>query len=223
MPLSYRELSQPIVEPVLLAQAKQQLVVGAGFTDDDALISALITASRQYVEKLMNRCIYNRSMQLTLDYFPYPNFGTTINPNDRHVLFGTFWHALAIKLPKPGCVSVQSVTYVDLSGIEQTLPAANYFTDVNSEPARIVPIPGTWWPYTQNYLPGSVCVTYNAGTYGDGVTVDTCPQTIKQAMLLLISYWYNHRDSAETTPPKAIEMGVDALLAGEKFETFGWE
>ena len=40
-------------------------------------------------------------------------------------------------------------------------------------------------------------------------------------MMLLISYWYNHRDSAETSPTKAIEFGVDALLAGENFDTFG--
>jgi hypothetical protein len=41
-------------------------------------------------------------------------------------------------------------------------------------------------------------------------------------MLLLISYFYNHRDANENNPPKAIADGVDALLAGEVFDTFGW-
>jgi hypothetical protein len=103
------------------------------------------------------------------------------------------------------------------------LDPSTYYVDVNSEPARIVPQPGLYWPYTQSYLPGSVKIMYTAGTFGDGVDVNTCPQTIIQAMLLLISYWYNHRDAAESNPPKTIEMGVDALLAGECFDTFGWE
>jgi uncharacterized phiE125 gp8 family phage protein len=136
-------------------------------------------------------------------------------------MFGRFWHQIAIRLPKPGCVAVQSITYIDLTGTTQTLDPSTYYVDVNSEPARIVPQPGLYWPYSQSYLPNSVCVTYTAGTYGDGVEVDNCPQTIKQAMMLLISFWYNHRDSAEAAPPKAIEFGVDALLAGENFDTFG--
>ena len=72
----------------------------------------------------------------------------------------------------------------------------------------------TTQPYPQSYLPGSVTVTYTAGTYGDGVEVDNCPQTIKQAMLLLISYWYNHRDSARTRSTEGCWFGVDA--------TSGW-
>jgi uncharacterized phiE125 gp8 family phage protein len=223
MPLNYRELAAPAAEPVTLDEAKTQLVVNAGFTDDDSLISGLIITARQYCEQLMNRAIYNRTMQLYLDYFPFPYFDGTVGANDRHSLYGQFWHALTIKLPKPGCVSVDSIKYLDLTGTQQTLSTTLYYADVNSEPARIVPAPGLYWPYSQSYLPGSIVVNYTAGTYGDGVETDNCPQTIKQAMLLLISYWYAHRDAAEMTPPKAIEMGVDALLAGERFDTFGWE
>jgi hypothetical protein len=63
-------------------------------------------------------------------------------------------------------------------------------------------------------------VNYTAGSYGDGVEIDLCPATIKQAILLLIAYWYINRESAATTPPKAIEMGVDALLAAHNYEAF---
>jgi uncharacterized phiE125 gp8 family phage protein len=222
MPLSYKETSTPVVEPVSLDQAKAQLNVNSTFLDDDALITSMIVAARQLVEKKINRAVYDRTIALYLDFFPYPYFGTTVNANDRHVLFGTFWHQLAIRLPKPSCVSVTSITYVDLTGTTQTLDPSTYYVDVNSEPARTVPLPGLYWPYSQSYLPNSVCVTYTAGTYGDGVTVDNCPQTIKQAMLLLISYWYQHRDAAELNVTKAIEFGVDALLSGEVFDSFRW-
>jgi uncharacterized phiE125 gp8 family phage protein len=222
MSLSYRELAAPVAEPVSLSLAKRQCVVDYSFTDDDELISSLIVAARQHVEKLMQRSIFNRSMQLSLDFFPFPTWAGTLNANDRHVMYGRYWHQLAISLPKPGAVSVTSITYKDLGGTVQTLDPSAYSVDVNSEPARIVPAPGLYWPYTQSYLPGSVIITYVSGTFGDGVEVNTVPQTICQAMLLLISYWYNHRDSAETNPPKCIDDGVEALLAGEAFDTFGW-
>jgi hypothetical protein len=222
MPLSYKDTSAPAAEPVSLSVAKQQCVIDAGNTADDNLITGLIIASRQFVEQKMNRAIFNRTMQLNLDFFPFPDYGTTINANDRHCLYGRYWHQLAIKLPKPGTVSVQSITYIDLTGTPQTLDPLMYYVDVTSEPARIVPQPGLYWPYTQSYLPGSVQINYTAGTYGDGVEENSCPQTIIQAMLLLISFWYNHRDAAEQNPPKAIESGVDALLAGENFDTFGF-
>jgi hypothetical protein len=221
MPLSYKEQSGPAAEPLSLDEAKTQCAVDAAFAADDTLIQSLIVAARQHVEKITNRAIFNRSMKLWLDHFPYPDFSGTINPNDRHCLFGTMWHQLAIKLPMPGCVSVDSITYIDLGGTTQTLDPSLYFADVNSEPARIVPKPGAYWPYSQSWLPNSVCVSYTAGTYGDGVSTNNCPETIRQAMRLLISYWYAHRDAAESQPPKEIDMGVQAVLAGEIFDTFG--
>ncbi len=291
MPLSYKETSRPFAEPLTLAQAKAQCVVDAGNTNDDALIGALITAARQYVEKKMNRAIFNRGMQLFLDFFPFPVYDGTVNPEDRHCLYGYFWHALAIKLPKPRCLSVTGIQYINLQGVQTTLDPSTYFLDVNSEPARVVPQPGLYWPYTQSWLPNSVIVSFVAGSYDaqftDSLLVPAAgpfavtisqtaaiygttptalltgaitltdssgnpvpftnangvltvagtyagqtvvaqyyagmaPMTIQQAMLLLISYWYAHRDAAETNPPKGIEMGVEGLLAGETFETFGF-
>jgi hypothetical protein len=49
---SYRELSAPSVEPAPLDKAKQQMQMGESNTDDDLAVCALITAARQYVEKV---------------------------------------------------------------------------------------------------------------------------------------------------------------------------
>jgi hypothetical protein len=293
MPLAYKETSSPIVEPVSIDEAKDQLVVDADNTDDDAFIGRLIVAARQYVEKVANRAIYPRGMQLNLDHFPFPDYASgTVNPNDRHCLYGYFWHALAIRLPKPGALSVESIKYIDLTRTLQTLDPSTYYLDATAEPGRVVPQPGLYWPYTQSWLPGSVVVSYTAGTYvlpiageavqvpaANGTTpialplsqlaefvgmislvdaggnsvafkvnrgtiaaapsvtvdpskagqvltaayyVDNCPETVKQAMLLLVSHWYSNRDAAASQPPKAIELGVADLLAGEIFETMGY-
>jgi Phage gp6-like head-tail connector protein len=283
MPLSYIDTSAPLREPLQLADAKTQCVIAASFTDDDAYLTRLITAARQYVEKLLHRAIFPRTMRLSLDFFPFPDYGSTVNPDDRHVLYGMYWHSLAIRLPKPRALSIQSITYIDLSGQQQTLDASKYAADFDSEPARIVPQPGIYWPYTQSYLPGSVKVNYTAGHFVLAVTesvqvpaqapynlpltqisayvgmsslVDAsnppapvafsagltpavnasyagqtltatyytanCPETVKQAMLLLVSHWYSNRDAAASQPPKEIDLGVQALLAGEIFDTFGF-
>lgn len=282
MPLSYKDTSAPLQEPLQLADVKAQCRVDAGYTGDDAYLTRLIIAARQYVENIMHRAIYPRGMQLLLDFFPYPTYDGTINPNDRHCLYGYFWHALAIKLPRPKVLSVQSIQYIDLAGILQTFSPSLYFLDANSEPGRIVPQPGVYWPYTQSWLPGSVTVSYTAGTHvlqvsNESVTVPAgapyalplaqlasyvgivslvdssnnpvpftntatpsvgasyagqtltasyytanCPETIKQAMLLLISEWYDHRSAAEASPSSEIAHGVECLLAGEIFDTFGF-
>ena len=221
---NYIEKSAPAAEPVTLAQAKQQCVVDIGFTDDDDLISALITAARQHCEKLMQRAIFSRTILLSLDNFPIPTFGSTLNPSDRAAFFtGTYiWNQLAIRLPMPRCTSITSITYHDQTGTQQTVDATTYNADFIGEPCRIVPKWSCTWPTAAYFTPGSVQVTYTTGTWGDGVDVNTCPQAVCQAMLLLISYWYNHRDSAESAPPKAVENGIDALLSPYKFDTCFW-
>src|ERR1017187_2305877 len=220
----YIETSAPAIEPVTLAHAKQQCVVDVGFTDDDDLISGLITAARQHCEKIMQRAIFSRTVLLSLDNFPIPTFGSTLNPSDRAAFYtGTYiWNQLAIRLPLPRCTAVTSITYYDQTGTQQTVNSDTYNCDFIGEPCRIVPKWSCTWPTAAYFTPGSVQVTYTSGTWGDGVEENHCPQTVCQAILLLGSYWYNHRDSAESTPPKSIETGVDALLSFYKFDTFWW-
>lgn len=47
-----------------------------------------------------------------------------------------------------------------------------------------------------------------------GVSFDTPIQApVRHAVLLLVSHFYSNRDAATDAPPKAIEIGVDALIA----------
>lgn len=164
MPLSYRELTQPTVEPVSLAIAKQHLRVD--FDNDDAYIAALITAARQYVEKATNRAIFNRKMLLTLDYFPWPGWDSTTGSTAHDYFLHWYYRGLTIRLPKPATASVESVSYIANDGVTVvTIDPNNYTVDLTSEPARIAPRPGYTWPYQQNYIPGQVQVHFTAGTY----------------------------------------------------------
>lgn len=164
MPLSYKDTSAPLAEPVALALAKQQCVLDASFTDDDGYICGLIVGARQYVEKVMQRAIFPRTMSLWLDYFPYWHPETTVNPDDRDQYWFRAFRPKPIKLPKPGCLSVDLITYVDPSGVTQTLAPSLYALALNSEPARIQAIAG-WWPMVHPYLLENVQIDYVAGTY----------------------------------------------------------
>lgn len=221
MPLSYRELLAPAVEPVSLDQAKQHLRVD--YDDDDGYIAALIIAARQLVEKITHRAIFNRKMLLTLDYFPWPGWGSTTGSTAHNYFMHWYYRGLTIRLPFPAAVSVESITYLANDGVTvNTIDPKSYTVDLISEPARISPVPGYTWPYQQNYIPGQVRVNFTAGTYGDGVEVNNCPQTICYAMLLLIGHWYAHRMVATADALKEMPMAVESLLANEVFDTFDW-
>jgi uncharacterized phiE125 gp8 family phage protein len=210
------------VEPCSIAMAKLHLRVD--FPDDDALISAFITAARQYAEIYCRRAIYNQTIVLSLDAFPLWFGGGTIPPSQRRQAnYSAYWDALAIRLPRPIAQSITSITYLDLTGTQQTLSPTSYYLDPTSEPARIVPMPAITWPSTQLYLPGAVQITYVTGSYGDGVTVNTVPQTVVASILLLVGHLYEHREMVSELNLKEIPLGVKALLDTVKMEVFTFD
>lgn len=220
--LNYRMITGPTVEPITLDVAKQHLRVD--FSDDDALISALITAAREYCENYTHRAFFTQTWQLSLDYFPFWSPSGTIDTRSHasFPLYDAYYSQIAIRLPRPLLTSVQSITYIDTQNQQQTLPAEDYFVDVNSEPGRIVPAATTYWPYTSMYLPGSVKVTYTAASFGDGVTINVMPVGITQAMLLMIGHLYANREASSDKAMTTIPLGVACLLDPYRFQYFSY-
>lgn len=211
-------ITPPEAEPVSLEQAKQHLRVD--HDDDDLYIEALITAARQYAEKVTRRAFFNQTWIRSMDYFPVWNaVDRSRVPADRNAWpYPTwYWDKVTIDLPHPQLVSVTSITYLDSNGEQQTMPTDAYRVDTSSTPGRIVPKPGTIWPFINGYVPGSIKITYIAGSYGDGAETNTCPQTIVQAILLLIGHWYQNREAVSALGLKIVPMAVDALLSLHKF------
>jgi uncharacterized phiE125 gp8 family phage protein len=217
MTLSTQLITSPAAEPVSLELAKQHLRVD--FSDEDSYITALIVAARQYAEKVTKRAFFNQTWLRTLDFFPlYGRVEGSRSPSERDSWpYGTwYWDRVTIDLPMPRTVSVTGITYLDSNGGEQTLPTSLYNVDTSSIPARITPAQGSFWPILNNYIPGSVKITFVAGSYGDGVEVNTCPQTIVQAMLLLIGHWYQNREAVSEQSLRNVPLAVDSLLSVNK-------
>ena len=81
--------------------------------------------------------------------------------------------------------------------------------DANSTPGRIVPAPGKSWPATRGYI-NDVIIRFLAG-YGDlGSDV---PQPLRHAILMLVAFWYEQRETAADRSMTEVPLGFDALIA----------
>jgi hypothetical protein len=169
MPLNFKVIGKPILEPITLAQAKAQSRVDQAYTDDDVLFEIYIPAARQLAEKITRRGFFNQTWQRTLDNFPMAaSFDMTPSPADRWnwPIAGGMWNRLVIDLPGGPVVGIDSITYLDANGNPATLDPADFVADLNSEPCRVTPPSSTMvWPWTGTYLPGSVAITYEVASF----------------------------------------------------------
>jgi phage conserved hypothetical protein, phiE125 gp8 family len=182
----------PAIEPITLTEAKAHLRVD--FSDDDDLISGLIKTAREYAEGYQNRALCTQTWELWLDSWPSESY---------------------IKIPLPPLQSITSIKYYDSTNTEATMADTDYQVDVKSEPGRVALAYSESWPAATLRPINGICITFNAG-YGNAGDV---PQRMKQAMLLLVGHWYEHREATLTGPAAAeIEFGVNSLLGLDKVD-----
>jgi len=186
--MSVRQTSDPAIEPVALEEAKAHLRVDDSV--DDALITAIISASRQFIENELQSALIQRYYTLNLDELPSE-----------------------IILPWPPLVSVTTLKYRDTDGVQTTMPATTYRTVANTRPGRIVLENGQSWPSTE-HLPDSIEIVYVAGF---GTAAASVPHAIRQAILLMTGHMYAFREPVITgTIVSQIPMTVESLLGPYK-------
>lgn len=99
--MTLRVVTAATAEPVTLAEAKKYLRVDV--TDDDTLITALITAAREHVEHASGRSWATQTLELTFEEF-----------------------GGALELEQGPVTAITSIKYIDTSGVERTLGAGEY-------------------------------------------------------------------------------------------------
>lgn len=175
----------PTHEPVSLAEAKAHLRVT--FSDEDALISELITAARQRVEEETYRALITQTWDLTLDELPA---GEDV-----------------LRIPRAPLQEITSITYVDTSGDSQTLDADDYVVSATRQPGIVRPAYGLIWPDVR-YQPDAVTVRFVAG-YGDAAEV---PAPIKAAIKLIVGQYYEFREELTERPTQPIPLGAQRII-----------
>jgi uncharacterized phiE125 gp8 family phage protein len=159
------------------------------YSAEDTLLTALITAAREYCEAYQNRALLTQTWYLWLDAWPSEDF---------------------ISLPLPPLASVTSVTYYDTDDTAATLSTADYFVDAISEPGRVVLNYSESWPSTTLRPANSVCVEFVCGY---GAAASSVPAKVKQACLLLVGHLYENREAGIDKALQEIPFGVKALLS----------
>jgi hypothetical protein len=166
-------LVEPVSEPVSVEQMDFYLRVDS--TSDDTLMAGLITAARRWCENFTQRRFQYTTLRLLMDFFPgYVDFkmsGQKISSpfvsGSNAVLVGIRY---AILLPYPAVYKIVNFQYEDENGSNVTLLAAtNYIQDLQSQPARLMPLFGQMWPVAR-VVSNAVTVDYVSG-YGGNVPI----------------------------------------------------
>lgn len=166
MPLQL--ISAPSAYPLSLAEAKLHLRVD--IDDDDALITALISAACDYAQAETRKQIVSARYKQVMDAFPGPSL-LGIPYGRPFTLPGH-----AIYLERNPVLLVDSIQYLDTGGSVQTMPQTDYTVDYASDPVRITPVFGKIWPIPLPQI-GAVWVSFKSG-YAAPITVDQAAGTI---------------------------------------------
>ena len=223
--MSVAVITPPAAAPVSLDEAKRHLRVD--FIDDDEVIQALInvaTATFDGPDSTLGRSLMKQTLAMNLDSFPcsVSNFDVFDRVKWRSDSRGAYnqnnWRDVLslqqIPLPYPPYLGNVAVTYLDQSGVQQTVDAAIYrvLGQGTSRP-RVALLDGQSWPTTQ-FTEECVSIQWDAG-YGD--TGDKVPAPIRHAILLTIGHLYENRHNVvvDASRVQAIELpqGAEALVA----------
>ncbi len=140
MNFTLERVTQPDIEPVTLAEMKRHLRCQEGIEVQDADISALIVAAREWVENYTGRSLIDQTWRLTVD----------------NVAAGAVQRILLRRSP---VIALTKVSSLDTLGVETELPLA----------AFAVQEPGSKWPWffhdgADSWNPGSILkIEFRAG------------------------------------------------------------
>jgi len=225
--MRYRSLvrNEEGAEPVTLAEAKLHLRIDN--TDDDDLISALITTARRWAEDYCDRTFVVSQYTMSLDSFygdigSPVQFGLKADGNNIEGRQGTV-PQLDIELPRPPLSPFDSdgqsnpvvITYIPTTGgTRTTLASSEYRVDYDATPGVARPLYGKTWPshlVNQN----SVKVTYYAGPSSYWTTDYGGTQNlaaVKSSIKMIVGHLWSNRDASTETALSEVPFGVKAML-----------
>lgn len=207
-----RRTIAPTAEPITLAAAKAHLRVS--IPDEDDVITRMLRGARAKVESDSGRALMPSTWLMALDRFPLlPNSQYSPgNPNIQTPVVNNVWpldaSAWAIVLPRSPLIAVTSIQYTATDLSTQTMDPSTYLVDSLSEPPRLSPPAGAFWPATV-WKMGAVQVTFQAGY----ATADLVPEELIDAIYLLLGHRYENREAVTQGTMTAVPMGYDSLIA----------
>jgi hypothetical protein len=208
------------------------------WTQEDVFITNWITAARIQGEIITGRGLAQRTWTQVLDSFPY--YTDTIQSQSAYPpayyslprYSSTLWnYSQMIKLAYPPVISVQGMIFIDSTGNTQTLlQDVDFVLDRITEPPRIFPMPGQYWPASL-YVANSLQINFTAGYDPDPTAIDThtiasvppnqqvtstivsgIPQMLNLAILNLVGFWFENRGAVGLVPSNIERMFMQHMM-----------
>ncbi|MEO8883893.1 MAG: head-tail connector protein, partial [Devosia sp.] len=174
-------------EPVTLDEAKAFLRLDT--TDEDPLVTSLITAARLHIEGISGRALLSQGWRTVLDCWP---------PGG------------VVTLPVGPLLSLTAITAYDADGNATELATDDVLVAANATPVQLFVPPGFGSAAILRDRQ-AIEIDYVAGYGSDGGDV---PATLRQALLILVGYWFENRDSVIIAGSgSVIPDGFDLLVA----------
>jgi uncharacterized phiE125 gp8 family phage protein len=162
----------PTATPVSLTEVKAHCRVGE--TDDDAALTALLNAATDHLDGpdgLAGKCMVAQTWCQRLSAF-----------------------GDCMRLTVEPVASVTSITYFDADNVQQTLSTSVYELSRDRRGHYISLKPDQSWPTTYSRK-DAVSITFVAGD-----AVENVPDSLKAAVLMLVSHWDDNRDGGSEIP-----------------------
>lgn len=156
----------PAVEPVTVEEAKAHLRID--YEEEDTLLSSLITTSRLHIETALNLALITQKWSWHFNKWP---------------------RSSVVELPIRPVQSIEAIRINTEDGGEILLSPDEYVLESTIHSARLVSTNGTW---PQPGIPRQgIEIAFLAGFGEAGQAV---PSPIRQALLMLVSHWYENRE-----------------------------
>ncbi len=190
-----RVVTPPAAPPVSLSETKAHLRLEE--TADDAYVERLVEASRLHVEKVTERALVEREVELR-----------TAPPCSS---------SARVRLPGghlQSAAEVTAVAYIDDDGTEQAMDLADVIIVLGGDSTPAELLPASAWP-SMAARPDALRVTYSVGWPSPA----DVPEPLRHAVLLMVSQLYEHRTPEVTGPTSTLALSLEALMAPYRFTT----
>lgn len=176
---------------------------------EDETIKFILIAAEEYLSTATNHVFQTRGYRYTQDHPPAQYIGWKVPPN--------FYSWLnSIQLPLSPVQMVTSIGFV-ISGAYQELDPSTYQVDLTQRPARISPVNGGYWPFSDFYKLSAVKIEFTAGYNG----LNAAPQLARMTIMQIANYWYENRAPGNTQNIVGqVPIGLQNLINSLKFTGF---